>query len=144
MTGSAAHLRIIEETPAYWRVVFDNPPLNIMGATMFQGLQALLARMDASPKLRVVVFEIIGSDDFDGETAERYGYVNRALPDADLDGFVDKFARRIATFDRRPIAAAKRLVDEASLPSTDRLVDSQSSFLTAVTWPETQLRFKAL
>src|SRR3981189_3401214 len=57
MTGSAAHLRIIEETPAYWRVVFENPPLNIMGATTFEGLQDLLARMDASPSLRVVVFE---------------------------------------------------------------------------------------
>jgi len=61
MTGSAAHLRIIEETPAYWRVVFDNPPLNIMGATIFEGLQDLLARMDASPSLRVVVFESANS-----------------------------------------------------------------------------------
>src|SRR5258707_6923801 len=39
---------------------------------------------------------IIGSDDFDGETAERYGYVNRAFPDAKLDDFVDKLAGRIA------------------------------------------------
>jgi len=52
MSESATHLRIIEETPAYWRVVFDNPPLNIMGAAMFEGLQDLLARIDASPNLR--------------------------------------------------------------------------------------------
>jgi enoyl-CoA hydratase/carnithine racemase len=57
MTKSSSHLRIIEETPAYWRAVFDNPPLSIMGARMFEGLQDLLARMDASPSLRVVVFE---------------------------------------------------------------------------------------
>jgi enoyl-CoA hydratase/carnithine racemase len=57
MTESAPHLRVIEETPAYWRVVFDNPPLNIMDADMFEGLQNLLARMDASSSLRVVVFE---------------------------------------------------------------------------------------
>ena len=50
---------------------------------------------------------VLGSNDFDGETAERYGYVNRALPDAELDGFVDALARRIACFDRRAIAAAK-------------------------------------
>src|SRR5258706_5556193 len=62
MTESASHLRIIEETPAYWRVVFDNPPLNIMDADMFEGLQALLARMDASPSLRVVVFESTNPD----------------------------------------------------------------------------------
>ena len=32
---------------------------------------------------------LLGGDDFDGELAERYGYVNRALPDAELDSFVD-------------------------------------------------------
>src|SRR5258708_13490722 len=62
MTESASHLRVIEETPAYWRVVFDNPPLNIMDADMFEGLQDLLARMDASPSLRVVVFESANPD----------------------------------------------------------------------------------
>src|SRR5258706_16143169 len=254
MTESSSRLRIIEETLASWRVVFDNPPLNIMDADMFEGLQDLLGRMDTSPSLRVVVFEsanpdfylahfevkdtartltllqtvgptglpslldtfvrltkssvvsiarirgrargvgsefalacdmrfasrentilaqvevgsgvhpggggterlpalvgrgraleiIIGSDDFDGEMAERYGYVNRALPDAELDAFVDKVARRIASFDRRPIEAAKNLVNQVSLPSAERLAASQTSFLTAVTWPETQRRFQAL
>jgi enoyl-CoA hydratase/carnithine racemase len=57
MTESAAHVRVIEETSAYWRVVFDYPPFNIVDATIFEGLQDLLARMDASPNLRVVVFE---------------------------------------------------------------------------------------
>src|ERR1700722_8576710 len=62
MTESASRLRVIEETPAYWRVVFDNPPLNIMDADMFEGLQDLLARMDTSPILRVVVFESANPD----------------------------------------------------------------------------------
>src|SRR3989442_8909909 len=53
MTKSAAHLRIIEETSAYWRVLFDNPPLNIVGARIYEDLQDLLARMDANPSLRV-------------------------------------------------------------------------------------------
>src|SRR5262249_56219190 len=57
MTESAAHVRVIEETSAYWRVLFENPPFNIVDATIFEGLQDLLARMDASPSLRVVVFE---------------------------------------------------------------------------------------
>src|SRR5258708_15836680 len=57
MTESAAHVRVIEETPAYWRVVFDYPPFNIVDASIFDALQDLLARMDASPSLRVVVFE---------------------------------------------------------------------------------------
>jgi enoyl-CoA hydratase/carnithine racemase len=249
---SASPLRVIEEMPAYWRVVFDYPPFNIVDAILFQGLQDLLGRMDASPSLRVVAFEsanpefylahfdltgktgnittavgpsglpiltdtfvritrspvasiakirgcvrgassefvlacdmrfasrentllgqpevgvgvhpggggterlphlvgrgraleiILGANDFDGDTAERYGYVNRALPDAELDGFVDTLARRIASFDRRAIAAAKSLVNRASLPSADQLLDALNSFQTALTWTETQQRIEAL
>jgi enoyl-CoA hydratase/carnithine racemase len=87
---------------------------------------------------------VLGANDFDGDTAERYGYVNRALPDAELDRFVDALARRIAPFDQRAIAAAKNLVNRVSLPSADRLLDAITSFGTALTWPETQQRIKAL
>src|SRR5258706_14180825 len=55
--NTAAPIRVIEETPAYWRVVFDYPPFNILDATIFGGLQDLLVRMDVSQTLRVVVFE---------------------------------------------------------------------------------------
>jgi len=248
----AGPLRVIEESPAYWRIVFDYPPLNIVDATLYQALQGLLTRMDASSNLRVVVFEsanpefflahfdltgktgnittavgpsglpiltdtfvritkspvvsiakirgcvrgassefvlacdmrfasrentrlgqpevgvgvhpggggterlphlvgrgraleiILAANDFDGGTAERYGYVNRALPDAELDGFVDALARRIASFDRRAIAAAKNLVNQVSLPSADRLLDSITSFEAALTWPEALQRIQAL
>src|SRR5579859_5657838 len=250
--NSAAPVRVIEETPAYWRVVFDYPPFNIMDATIFEGLQDLLARMDSSPGLRVVVFEsanpefylahfdltgklgnittavgrsglpilmdtfvrlttspvvsiarirgcvrgassefvlacdmrfasrenlrlgqpevavglhpggggaerlphlvgrgraleiVLSGNDFDGDTAERYGYVNRALPDVELDSFVDALARRIASFDRRAITAAKNLVNQVSLPSAGRLLDALSSFQIALTWGEAQQRVRAL
>ena len=252
MTESSAHVRVIEESSAYWRAVFDYPPFNIVDASMFEGLQDLLAKMDGSPSLRVVVFEsanpkfylshfdltgkignimtsvgpsglpvlmdtfarltqspvvsiakirgcvrgvssefvlacdmrfassentqlgqpevavglhpggggterlpplvgrgraleiILSGNDFDGETAERYGYVNRALPDADLDGFVNALARRVASFDRRAIASAKTLVNRVSLPSADRLLDALNSFQTTLTWPESQKRIKTL
>jgi enoyl-CoA hydratase/carnithine racemase len=186
-------VRVVEETPALWRVIFDSPPFNILDDTIFDALQNVLGRMDASPSLRVIVFEsairdfylahfdltgklgnvmtavgpsglpilmdtfvrisrspvvsiakirgcvrgassefvlscdmrfasrentrlgqpevgvgvhpggggterlpylvgrgraleiILSANDFDGETAERYGYINRALPDAQLD-----------------------------------------------------------
>ena len=252
MAESASPLRIVEETPAYWRVVFDYPPFNVMDGTMFQSLQDLLARMDASQTLRVVVFEsaildfylahfdltgklgnvmsgvgpsglpilidtfvritkspvvsiakirgcargassefvlacdmrfasrentrlgqpevavglhpggggaerlphlvgrgraieiILGGNDFDGDTAARYGYINRALADAELDGFVDALARRIASFDRCAIAAAKNLINQVSLPSADRLLDALNSFQTALSWTEAQQRVGAL
>ena len=249
---SAAPVRVIEETPAYWKVVFDYPPFNILDATIFDSLQNLLVRMDASQSLRVVVFEsaipdfylahfdltgktgnittavgpsglpiltdtfvritkspvvsiakirgcvrgacsefvlacdmrfasrentllgqpevgvgvhpggggaerlphlvgrgraleiVLGANDFDGDTAERYGYVNRSLPDTELDGFVDALARRVASFDRRAIAAAKNLVNQVSLPSADRLLDALNSFQTSLTWSEAQQRIQAL
>src|ERR1700726_1323084 len=87
---------------------------------------------------------ILGAGDFDADTAERYGYVNRALPDAELDVFVDALARRIASFDRRAIAAAKHLINQVSLPSADHLLGALNSFLTALTWNETQQRIEAL
>src|SRR5260370_21668463 len=62
MTKSASHLRVIEETPAYWRVVFDNPPLNIMDADMLECQQDLLGRMVTSMSLRDVVFESANPD----------------------------------------------------------------------------------
>src|SRR6266446_10065586 len=87
---------------------------------------------------------VLGANDFDGDTAARYGYVNRALPDAELDGFVDVLARRIASFDGRAIAAAKNLINQVSLPSADQLLDALNSFQTALTWPETLQRVEAL
>jgi enoyl-CoA hydratase/carnithine racemase len=252
MTKSGSPVRVIEETSAYWRVLFENPPFNIVDATIFEGLQDLLGRMDTSPNLRVVVFEsanlefylahfdlsgktgnittavgpsglpilidtfvrltkspvvsiakirgcvrgvssefvlacdmrfasrentllgqpevgvgvnpggggterlpllvgrgraleiVLGAKDFDGDTAERYGYVNRALPDAELDSFVDLLARRIASFDRRSITAAKNLINQVSLPYADQLLDALKAFQTALMWPETQQRIQAL
>src|SRR6266550_6516870 len=251
-TNPAAPLRVIEETPAYWRAVFDYPPFNILDASIFDALQELLVRMETTESLRVVVFEsaisdfylahfdltgktgnittavgpsglpilmdtfvrltkspvvsiakirgcvrgvssefvlacdmrfasrentrlgqpevgvgvhpggggterlphlvgrgraleiVLGANDFDGDTAERYGYVNRALPDVELDGFVNALAHRIASFDRRAIASAKTLVNRVSLPSADRLLDALNSFLTALTWSQAQQRIQAL
>jgi enoyl-CoA hydratase/carnithine racemase len=87
---------------------------------------------------------VLGANDFDGDTAAQYGYVNRALPDGELDGFVYALARRIATFDGRAIAAAKRLINQVSLPSADNLLSALNSFQIALTWPETLQRVEAL
>jgi len=59
---------------------------------------------------------ILSADDVPADLAELYGYVNRSLSDADLDGFVDALATRIAAFDKRTILDTKRLVNVASLP----------------------------
>ena len=245
-------MRVIEETPGYWRAIFDYPPFNVVDADVFQALQDLLARMETTESLRVIVFEsalpdfylshfdltgrlgnvmsaigptglpilmdtfvrltkapvvslarirgcvrgvssefvlacdmrfasrentklshpelgvglhpggggterlphlvgrgraleiVLSANDFDGDTAERYGYVNRSLPDAELDGFVDALARRIGSFDRRALVAAKHLIDEVSLPPFDRLLDAFTSFEKALGWPEAQNRIRTV
>jgi enoyl-CoA hydratase/carnithine racemase len=83
---------------------------------------------------------ILGSDDFDAATAANYGWLNRALPDNELDGYVDNLARRIASFDKRALAEAKRLVNRRTLPSPDDLMQTQDIFLGAFSWPTVQER----
>ena len=87
---------------------------------------------------------LIGADDFNGELAERYGYVNRALPDAELDGFVDALATRIASFDRQAIIETKRLVDLAGVPSNEEMQAEWDAFIASVQRPAAQARVKAL
>src|SRR6202451_367753 len=81
----------------------------IPGAGGMQHLARLLGRgrgMEA----------ILGADDFDAEVAERYGWINRALPDAELDAFVARLARRIASFPADAVRSAKRGLNELTLP----------------------------
>ncbi len=54
---NATPIRVIEETPGYWRALFDYPPFNVVDGDLFQALQGLLVRMETSKTLRVVVFE---------------------------------------------------------------------------------------
>lgn len=87
---------------------------------------------------------LIGADGFNGELAERYGYVNRALPDAELDGFVEALATRIASFDQQAIADTKTLVDLASMPPDTEMQTGWDTFITSVQRPGAQARVKAL
>jgi enoyl-CoA hydratase/carnithine racemase len=87
---------------------------------------------------------LLGADDIHGDLAERYGYVNRSLPDVELDAVVDTLATRIASFDKRAIAETKRLVDVASLPSDAEIAPEWDAFLAALNRPAAQNRIKAL
>jgi enoyl-CoA hydratase/carnithine racemase len=91
------------------RALFGQPevPLGIIpGGSGTQRLPRLVGRARA---LEI----ILGGGDVDGELAEQWGWVNRALPDGELRPFVDELAARIASFPAHAIAAAKRSVDEA-------------------------------
>src|SRR5579864_7650124 len=225
-------MRVIEETPGYWRAVFDYPPFNVVDGDVFQALQDLLVRMETTESLRVVVFESALPDfylsHFDltgrlgnvmsaigptglpilmdtfvrltkapvvslarirgcvrgvssefvlacdmrfasrentklghpelgvglhpgGGGTERLPHLvgrGRALEIVlsanELDGFVDALARRIGSFDRRALVAAKHLINEVSLPPFDRLLDAFTSFGKALGWPEAQNRIRTV
>jgi len=86
----------------------------------------------------------LGADDFPGDLAERYGYVNRSLPDAELDEFVDTLATRIASFDKRAISETKRFVDVASLPPDYEIAPEWDVCLASIMRPAAQERIKKL
>lgn len=71
---------------------------------------------------------ILGSDDLDAETAERWGYLNRALPAERLDEFVDNLAFRIASWPADAIALAKESVNNAEKPLQQGLLDEAYLF----------------
>jgi enoyl-CoA hydratase/carnithine racemase len=87
---------------------------------------------------------LLGADDIGGDLAERYGYVNRSLADAELDGFVEALAMRIASFDKQAIADTKRLVDAASLPPDCEIKPEWEAFIASLERPASQKRIKAL
>jgi enoyl-CoA hydratase/carnithine racemase len=87
---------------------------------------------------------ILSADDVPADLAELYGYVNRSLPDADIDGFVDALATRIAAFDKQTILDTKRLVNVASLPPDIEIESGWNACLASMARPATQQRLKML
>jgi enoyl-CoA hydratase/carnithine racemase len=251
-TMKTPQIRLTRASPAYWRVTFDNPPLNLMGPQFVVEFGEIVTAIETDKQVRVVVFDsavdgfflnhsdftvklekltslpqgptgleawpdilvritrapvvsiakirgratgngselslacdmsfasrerallsqwevgvgmvagggpmarlprvmgraralevLLGSDDVRGDLAEAYGYVNRSLPDAELDGFVDALATRIASFDKWAIANTKRLVNAASLPPDVEIAAGWDACMASVARPATQARIKA-
>ncbi len=87
---------------------------------------------------------LLSADDVGGDLAELYGYVNRSLPDSDLDSFVDALAMRIASFDKQAIGETKHLVNIASLPADADIAPEWDAFIASMQRPATQARIKKL
>jgi enoyl-CoA hydratase/carnithine racemase len=250
-TTKTAQIRLSRSSPAYWRITFDNPPLNVMGPQFVQEFREIMTAIEDDEQVKVVVFDsavegfflnhsdflanfedlkrippgptgleawpdilvrltrapvvsialirgratgngseialasdmtfvsrekavlsqwevgvglvagggpmarlplvmgrgralevLLSSDDIGGELAQVYGYVNRALPDAELDGFVDALASRIAGFEKWAIANTKRLVN-ASLPPDVEIAAGWDACMASIARPTTQARLKA-
>jgi enoyl-CoA hydratase/carnithine racemase len=83
---------------------------------------------------------VLSADDFDADIAERYGWVNRALDDDGLDSFVDTLVRRLASFDREVLAAAKAQINRFGTPTATELQSSNNMIFPMLTWPDAQAR----
>jgi enoyl-CoA hydratase/carnithine racemase len=86
---------------------------------------------------------LLSSEDIRGEQAEAYGYVNRALPDAELDAFVEALATRISGFDKWAIANTKRLIN-TSLPPDVELGAGWDACMASIGRPAAQAGIQAL
>lgn len=86
----------------------------------------------------------LGGADFDADTAERYGWINRALPDAELQAFSEALAQRIAGFPAAGSAHIKALVDSLSAADGAALVEESRRFVADMAAPETVERVRWL
>jgi enoyl-CoA hydratase/carnithine racemase len=86
----------------------------------------------------------LSSDDYDAGLAEKWGWVTRALPDAELDAFVDKLAARLASFDKQALAAAKAQINRASLPPQGDLLAAYGEYARSLSWPGFKARMSGL
>ena len=252
-TTKTAQIRLTRSSPAYWRVTFSNPPLNLLGPEFVLEFRDIMTAIETDEQVKVIVFDsavegfflnhsdflariedlaripqgptgleawpdilvrltrapvvaiasvrgratgngseivlacdmsfasrekavlsqwevgvglvagggpmarlprlmgrgralevLLGSEDIGGDLAQAYGYVNRSLPDAELDGFVDALATRIASFDKWAIANTKRLVNAASLPPDVEIAAGWDACMGSIARPAAQDRIKAL
>ena len=122
------------------KAIFGQPEVGtglIPGGGALERLPLLVGRSRA---LEIVM----GANDFDANTAERYGWINRAVPDAELDAFVVDFVGRVLSFDRQALQAAKSIINSAGLPDPAALKATQDIFFQTFSWEGAKQRFPKL
>lgn len=116
--------------------IFGNPEVGV-GLVPGGGAMEWLPRLVGRSRALEIV---LSGDDFDAEIAERYGWVNRMLDDNELDSFVDALVRRLASFDREALAAAKAQVNRFGTPTTAELQQSNDLFFPLLASPGAKVR----
>ena len=106
------------------RAIFGQPEVGtglIPGGGALQRLPPLVGRSRA---LEIV----LGADDYDADMAERYGWINRAIPEAEFDPFVANYIRRILSFDKHALSTCKATINQFGLPDKAQLQATQDTF----------------
>ena len=116
--------------------LFGNPEVGVglvPGGGALEWLPRLVGRS------RALEF-VLSADDFDADIAERYGWVNRTLDDKDLDSFVDTLVRRLASFERATLGAAKSQINRFGVPTASELQSSNDMIFPMLALPDAQSR----
>ena len=122
------------------KAIFGQPEVGIgliPGGGALERLPLLVGRARA---LEIV----LGADDHSADTAERYGWINRAIPEDELDAHVAKFVARVLSFDKRVLAVSKSTINRIGLPSRADLQDTQDTFFKTFAWEGFQQRIPKL
>src|SRR6266852_3401619 len=107
------------------RAIFGQPEVGfglIPGGGATERLPLLVGRSRA-------IEIVLGGDDFDADTAERYGWINRAIPETELDDFVNRFVRRVLSFDGHALATVKQRLNQTFLPDPGHLQATGAAFV---------------
>lgn len=102
------------------------------------GVQHLARRLGRTRAIEAIV----SADDFDADTAE--GWINRALPDTELDGFVERLAKRIAGFPPGGVRVAKRAINDLTLTPPAHIRSDAATFQSLIARPESRERLTYL
>jgi enoyl-CoA hydratase/carnithine racemase len=116
--------------------LFGNPEIGV-GLVPGGGAMEWLPRLVGRSRALEIV---LSGDDFNADIADHYGWVNRALDDGDLDSFVDALVKRLVSFDREVLAAAKSQVSRFGVPKATELQSSIDMFFPALARPGAQAR----
>jgi enoyl-CoA hydratase/carnithine racemase len=136
--GSEFALSLDLRFGAVGRAILGQPEVAIGILPGGSGTQRLPRLMGRARALEAV----LGCEDFDAELAERYGWINRALPPAELEPFVERLARRIATFPPHAVRLAKQAVDAAGGPLREGLLDEAHCFNLTLADPDLDARLE--
>jgi enoyl-CoA hydratase/carnithine racemase len=118
------------------KAIFDQPEVGI-GLFPGGGGTDMLAQLAGRDR---ALEAFLSSDDYSAELAEKYGWVTRALPDAQLDGFVERLAHRMASFDKTALVSTKQRINETVFPKEAERVASYTAFTKSLSWPGLQQR----
>src|SRR6476660_5388302 len=114
------------------RAIFGQPEVGfglIPGGGATERLPLLVGRSRA-------IEIVLGADDFDADAAEKYGWINRAIPEAELDDFVNRFVRRELSFDGHALAPAKQRLNQTFLPDPGHLQATGAAFVETLRSPQ--------